>query len=82
MHRPGDKIDLDDIEADFPGISKKVKFIEAPLLEISSNQIRKLIAQNKPFRYYLPMEVFLIIVKHNLYKIDNGCDDHLPHNGK
>lgn len=68
MHRPGDKIDLADIENEFPGISNKIKFIEAPLLEISSNQIRKLISSGKPFRYYLPPEVYEIIIENGLYK--------------
>jgi len=67
MHRPGDKIDLADIENAFPGITSKIKFIEAPLLEISSNQIRKLISAGKPFRYYLPPEVYKIIIENDLY---------------
>jgi nicotinate-nucleotide adenylyltransferase len=72
MHRPGEKIDLADIEVDFPGISQKIQFIEAPLLEISSNQIRKLISLNKPFRYYLPPEVYKIIIENNLYRNGNN----------
>jgi len=68
MHRPGDRIELNDIETVFPGISQKIKFIEAPLLEISSNQIRKLISEGKPFRYYLPPEVYKIIIENELYK--------------
>jgi len=68
MHRPGEKIDLDIIERALPGVSRKILFIEAPLLEISSNQIRKLISSGKPYRYYLPPEVFKIIVENNLYK--------------
>ena len=68
MHRPGGKIDLADIEKTFPGITQKILFIEAPLLEISSNQIRKLISSGKPYRYYLPPEVYKIIIENNLYK--------------
>ena len=49
MHRPGDRIDLKDIETELPGITKKIRFVEAPLLEISSNQIRKLISVGKTF---------------------------------
>jgi len=71
MHRPGDKIDLSDIEMAFPRITQKIKFIEAPLLEISSNQIRKLISAGKPFRYYLPPEVYKIIIDNNLYEKEN-----------
>lgn len=71
MHRPGDKIDLVNIELTFPGITQKTRFIEAPLLEISSNQIRKLISSGKPYRYYLPPEVYKIVIKNNLYKDEN-----------
>jgi nicotinate-nucleotide adenylyltransferase len=71
MHRPGDKIDLGNIEMTFPGITQKIQFFEAPLLEISSYQIRKLISSGKPYRYYLPPEVYRIIVENNLYKEEN-----------
>ena len=68
MHRPGEIIDLVDLEKELPGISKKIHFIEAPLLEISSNQIRKLISSEKPFQYYLPHSVYEIIKESNLYQ--------------
>ncbi len=58
MHRPGEKIDLSCLSEQLPGIEQKVEFIEAPLLEISSNKIRALAFQKKPFRYYLPAGVY------------------------
>lgn len=67
MHRPGEVISLGILEKHFPGISEKVEFIEAPLLEISSNQIRSLVYNDKPFRYYLPFDVYKIIKKNQLY---------------
>ena len=72
MHRPGDSIDLKDIESSLPGITEKIRFVEAPLLEISSNQIRKLISDEKPFRYYLPPEVYKIIMDNHLYHIETN----------
>ena len=71
MHRPGEKIELMAIERAFPGITQKIHFIEAPLLEISSNLIRKLIQQKKPFRYYLPEQVYKIVLENHLY-LDNN----------
>jgi nicotinate-nucleotide adenylyltransferase len=68
MRRPGEKIDFCDLEDALPGISRKVEFVDAPLLEISSNQIRRLIASKKPYRYYLPFEVYKIIEEMHLYK--------------
>lgn len=67
MQRPGEKIDIEQIEKRLPGISKKIHLIEAPLLEISSNQIRNLVRQNKPFRYYLPEAVYKIVIRYKLY---------------
>jgi nicotinate-nucleotide adenylyltransferase len=69
MHRPGERIELKEIEQEIPGISRKIHFIEAPLLEISSNQIRKLVSEGKPFRYYLPEAVYKIVIRNNLYKV-------------
>ena len=67
MHRPGEVIELSEIEKALPGITSKIHFIEAPLLEISSNQIRKLVSEGKPFRYYLPKAVYDIVVRQDLY---------------
>jgi nicotinate-nucleotide adenylyltransferase len=68
MHRPGERIDLKKIEMEIPGISEKIHFIEAPLLEISSNLIRKLVSERKPFRYYLPEAVYEIVLRNGLYE--------------
>ncbi|MDO9129181.1 MAG: nicotinate-nucleotide adenylyltransferase [Anaerolineales bacterium] len=68
MRRPGDNIDLPALEAILPGITSKVRFLEAPLLDISSRQIRQRIAEGHPFRYYLPPAVYRYIVRHQLYR--------------
>jgi len=76
MRRPGEVIELREIEKDLPGISSKIHFIEAPLLEISSNQIRKLVSEGKPFRYYLPKAVYEIVVRQGLYlQAENNNQD-------
>ena len=74
MHRPGEVIELEELETRFPGLSTKVEFIEAPLLEISSNQIRSLAIEDKPFRYYLPFEVFKIVEARDLYQKEVKSD--------
>lgn len=68
MRRPGDNIDLDGIEAKLPGISEKVRFIEAPLLEIASRQIRRRIAEGRPYRYYISPAVVEKIAELGLYR--------------
>lgn len=67
MRRPGDGVDLSGLELSVPGISGKIEWIEAPLLEISSSQIRQRAAQNRNYRYYLLPQVYREIVRKGLY---------------
>jgi nicotinate-nucleotide adenylyltransferase len=68
MHRVGEKINLEFLESALPGISPKVEFIEAPILEISSKKIRQLVSRGKPYRYYLLPNVYEIIQTNGLYR--------------
>jgi len=49
-------------------LASKLELIDAPLLEISSNQIRQLIANGQPYRYYLPSNVYGLIEEKCLYR--------------
>jgi nicotinate-nucleotide adenylyltransferase len=68
MRRPGDEIDLQTLEGSLPGLSAKVRFVNAPLLEISSSSIRQRIASGGHFRYYLSSAVYDYIQQINLYR--------------
>ena len=68
MRRPGDEIDLTELEASLPGLIEKVSFVDAPLLEISSHEIRERARQGLPFKYYVPNEVHRYILSHHLYR--------------
>ena len=68
MRRPGDYIDLTDIENQIPGIRAKILFVDAPLLEISSSEIRQRVAHSRPYRYFLPLPVYNIIQARHLYQ--------------
>ena len=68
MRRPGEETDLQELERELPGLSAKVHYVDAPLLEIASREIRNRAATGKPFRYYLPEAVYEYIEKHNLYQ--------------
>lgn len=67
MQRPGNKTDMAILEENISGLTRKVKFIDAPLLEISSHQIRDRIQRHQPFQYYLPEKVFQKIIELDLY---------------
>ena len=71
MRRPGDLIDLSGLEELLPGAADKVRFVDAPLLEIASSQIRERVAQGRPFRYYLPPPVYHYILEHRLYRAED-----------
>ena len=68
MHRPGDAIDMPDLENEFPGLTGKVHFVDAPLIDIAAHEIRRRIAAGRPFRYFMPVGVYEYIVKNNLYR--------------
>ena len=68
MRRPGDSIDMASLEKKIPGLKDKVKFVEAPLLEIASSEIRRRATRGLPFKYYLFPAVYQYIQKNNLYK--------------
>jgi nicotinate-nucleotide adenylyltransferase len=68
MRRPGEETNLEELERELPGISSKVHYVDAPLLEIASREIRSRVATGKPFRYYLPDPVYEYIEQHHLYE--------------
>jgi nicotinate-nucleotide adenylyltransferase len=67
MRRPGSGFELPALEAQLPGLSETVRFIEAPLLEISAMEIRRRAANGAPFRYLLPEAVYELILERRLY---------------
>jgi nicotinate-nucleotide adenylyltransferase len=71
MRRPSDEVDLGFLENQLPGISAKVKFVDAPLLDIASRQIRRRAREGRPYRYYLPEKVCAVIRERGIYKVDD-----------
>lgn len=67
MRRPGVTIDLSSLEQQIAGLAAKIRFVDAPLLEIASHEIRKRAAQGRPFRYYVPEPVYRYIIEKGLY---------------
>jgi nicotinate-nucleotide adenylyltransferase len=68
MRRPGDSIEPDTLDSILPGLGGKIRFVDAPRLEISSSTIRQRIASGGHFRYYLPASVYDYIQQNNLYR--------------
>jgi nicotinate-nucleotide adenylyltransferase len=68
MRRPGEEPDLRELERELPGITSKVHYVNAPLLEIASREIRMRVSDGRPYRYYVPAPVYRYITKHHLYQ--------------
>lgn len=68
IRRPDDSIDLSAWERQVPGTQAKVRFVDAPLLDISSRNIRRRIREKLSFRYYLSPPVYEYIQKNKLYR--------------
>lgn len=67
FQRPDIHADLEALNRQFPAILQKVRWIEAPLLEISATDIRQRAAEARPYRYFLPESVYRIIQAQHLY---------------
>ncbi len=68
MRRPGAVIDTSQLEHAMPGVQKKLRFVDAPQLEISSSTIRTRIASGGHYRYFLHPEVYEYIEQEKLYR--------------
>ena len=68
MRRPDDSIDLPRLERTIPGLTAKVHFVDAPLLDIAAHEIRLRAAEGRPFRYFLPARVYQYILDNDLYR--------------
>jgi nicotinate-nucleotide adenylyltransferase len=68
MRRPGDSFDMPALESQIPGLTDKVTFIDALLLNLSSREIRRRIQEGDEFRYYVHPGVYEYIQSKNLYR--------------
>ncbi|MBK7455585.1 MAG: nicotinate (nicotinamide) nucleotide adenylyltransferase [Anaerolineales bacterium] len=68
MRRPGDSFDMAALESRIPGITDKVSFIDALLLNLSSREIRRRVAAGDEYRYYVHPSVYEYILANRLYR--------------
>lgn len=71
MARPGyDRSGFSALDCRIPGLSERLLLLEAPLLDISSSDIRRRVAQGLPIRYLVPNGVERYIREHGLYRAE------------
>jgi len=68
MRRPGDPFDMPALEAKIPGVTEKVFFIDAPLQDLASREIRRRVAKGEAYRYYVHPSVYEYIETQQLYR--------------
>lgn len=56
------------LEEHLPGITQRLRLVQAPLLDISSTDLRQRVAQGRPIRYQTPDSVVEYIREHHLYQ--------------
>lgn len=71
MCRPGDRVNLDDLLLRLPKLEEKIRFVDAPLLEISSSEIRERARLGAPIKFYLPEFVYKVIQTYGLYGLNS-----------
>ena len=68
MRRPGDSFDMPALEAQIPGLTEKVNFIDALLHNLSSREIRRRVNNGEVYRYYVLPSVYDYIESNQLYR--------------
>ena len=68
MRRPGDFFDMPALEAQIPGLTEKVVFIDALLQNLSSSELRRRVMEGETYRYYVLPSVYDYIEANHLYR--------------
>jgi nicotinate-nucleotide adenylyltransferase len=68
MRRPGETPDLPALEGVLPGLTAKVRFVDAPAVDISATDIRARVRSGQRFEHLVPPAVARYIREHQLYR--------------
>ncbi len=66
--RPGVTVDMATLEMEIPALRGRVTFVDVPLLDISSRDLRQRVRDEQPIWYLLPRPVEEYIEKQGLYR--------------
>jgi len=68
LRRPSDYVDLTALEAKIPGLTSKIRFIDALLQPVSSRELKHRITAGEMYRYYVTPDVYEYIEANQLYR--------------
>jgi nicotinate-nucleotide adenylyltransferase len=66
--RPGADVDVEALERRLPDLGQRLHWVQMPLLEISSTDLRARVREGRPISFFLPPAVEGYILKHGLYR--------------
>jgi nicotinate-nucleotide adenylyltransferase len=66
--RPGTRIRLDKIQPSLPGIEERIDWLDAPLVDLSSTDLRRRAREGLSLRYLVPPGVAAYIMDHGIYR--------------
>jgi nicotinate-nucleotide adenylyltransferase len=65
--RPGVVVDVEHVLNRVPEARNRVDFVDVPLIQIASSEIRRRVREHEPIRYQVPRTVEAYIREHRLY---------------
>lgn len=68
LNRPDVQVDLEHLDDLVPGLSGKLHYLELPLIDVASSDIRRRVAGGEPYRYLVPAPIADYIRAHGLYR--------------
>jgi nicotinate-nucleotide adenylyltransferase len=68
--RPGYRADLGELEEALHDISRRLDWVEMPVLGISSSDLQRRVREGRSIRYQVPAAVAGYVAKHRLYRDD------------
>lgn len=69
VQRPGAGVDVDALERELPGLRDRLHWVQMPLLDISSTDLRTRVRQGRPISFFLPPAVEAYVLEQGLYRL-------------